>query len=79
MSVRIIIADDHEVVRFGLRRRPTLAAIMRDERPAIIISHEDLSLGALGVRHRVINGYRPDSARNLLSNVLLYANMNHRP
>ena len=69
---RRVVYRAYSVIRFGLRR-PSLAAFKQGQRPAIIVSHEDLSLGALGVRHRDINGYRPQSARQLLCNVLLYA------
>ncbi|MEM1028104.1 MAG: DUF4159 domain-containing protein [Planctomycetota bacterium] len=52
---------------------PSLAAIFVGERPAVIISARDLSIGALGSRHYRVNGYAPDSARDLLSNLLLWA------
>ena len=52
---------------------PSLAAIFVGERPAVIISARDLSVGALGSRHYRVNGYAPDSARDLLSNLLLWA------
>jgi len=43
------------------------------DRPAVIISPEDLSFGALGVRHASILGYNIKSSRNLLTNILLQA------
>ncbi len=52
---------------------PSLAAIFIDERPAILISPRDLSLGVLGSRVYRVNGYAPDSARLLLHNILLDA------
>ncbi len=55
------------------RDHPHLAAIYLGDRPAIILSPRDLSLGALGVRHYQVNGYHPDSARDLLANILLFA------
>jgi hypothetical protein len=50
--------------------------IMRDANgdPSIIISDEDLSLGALGVLKWDVFGYTPKSARKLLCNIALYAN-----
>lgn len=53
--------------------RPSLAALYVDDRAAVIISPRDLSLGALGSRAYEINGYRPESARNLLHNILLHS------
>jgi hypothetical protein len=51
--------------------RPRLAAILIDGRPAVIISHEDLSLGMMGLRHWHVMGYSQRSARELATNVLL--------
>ena len=53
--------------------RSRLAAYHVNERPAVIVSREDLSLGMLGVRHWGICGYKPESARRLVSNILLRA------
>ncbi len=55
-------------------RRPRLAAFYVNNRPAVLISEEDLSLGALDVRYWGINGYSPESALQLLTNIALYAN-----
>lgn len=52
---------------------PSLAAIFVGERPAVIVSPRDLSLGAIGSRHYQVNGYAPGSARALLSNIFLWA------
>lgn len=57
--------------------RSRIAAYHLDERPAVIISHEDLTLGMMGVRRWGILGYRPDTARRIASNVLLAA-VQHR-
>lgn len=53
--------------------RPNLAAIYLNDRPAVILSPRDLSLGALGSRYYRVNGYQTESARALLGNVLLWA------
>lgn len=61
----------HAVVRLGLRNRPNLAAFFANNRPAVIVSHEDLSLGAMGVRQDGILGYSRNGARALLNNIVL--------
>ena len=53
--------------------RPRLAAILIDGRPAVIISHEDLSLGMMGLRHWHVMGYSQKSSRQLATNILLSA------
>ena len=60
------------VLQLGLSDVPRLEMIQVNGRAAVIISHEDLSLGVLGVRHWGVNGYEPTAARELLSNILLY-------
>lgn len=53
---------------------PNLQAIfLNDERPSIIFSPDDLTLGMLGCRHWDILGYQPDSARKLIANIVLWA------
>ncbi|QQE12775.1 DUF4159 domain-containing protein [Planctomycetota bacterium] len=59
------------MANMNLRDKPRLAAIYYQDRPAIIFSHEDMTLGALGVRHWGINGYEIDDARKLWCNLLL--------
>lgn len=61
----------HALVRLGLQNRPNLAAFLVKGRPAVIVSHEDLSLGALGVRQDGILGYSRTSARALLNNIVV--------
>ncbi len=51
---------------------PRLLSINLDGRAAVIASNEDLSLGVMGCRHWGIDGYDSDTARGLLSNILLY-------
>lgn len=58
---------------------PSLAAIYLNDRPAVILSPRDLSLGALGSRHYQINGYTPASARALLGNLILWAAQHGAP
>ena len=53
--------------------RPNLAAIFVGDRPAVILSSRDLSVGAVGAGYFKVNGYAPDSARRLLGNIILWA------
>lgn len=50
---------------------------IEEERFPLLISHEDLSLGMLGVRQYGINGYSVDSARKIMANILLDAEQAH--
>ena len=61
------------VVNLKAGRKPKLAAFYLYGRPAVIISNEDLSMGALGVRHWGIGGYSPQTSKRLLTNVVLWA------
>ncbi len=56
----------------GLLTTPRLEAIRVDGRPVVIASREDLSLGVMGSQRWGIDGYDTDSARGLVSNILLY-------
>ncbi len=63
----------YSVVTFGTEPRPHLAAFLdKNGRPSVIVSHEDLSLGMLGCRHWDINGYSPETARNLMTNLVIW-------
>jgi Domain of unknown function (DUF4159) len=57
----------------GLVGSARLLSINLDGRAAIIASHEDLSLGVMGSRRWGIDGYEIDTARRLLTNILLFA------
>lgn len=63
----------YTIVWLKVRNDPRLTSIMVNNRPAIILSHEDLSLGALGVRREGVLGYSANSARRLLINMIMYA------
>ena len=58
---------------------PHLAAYMVDDRPAIIFSRDDLSLGMLGVRHWGIHGHEPDAVRRLMTNLILWIDATRPP
>ena len=64
------------VLRFKPDPSPKLVAFLdpNAERPMVILSHEDLSLGMLGCRHWGVMGYQPQIARNLVTNIVLWAN-----
>lgn len=50
-----------------------LRGYKQGDRYPVLLSYEDLSLGMLGVKQFGINGYSPQSARNLMVNILLEA------
>ncbi len=56
-----------------VRNVPRITAFRVNDRPAVLISHEDLSLGSLRARQFGISGYQPESARGLLTNIALTA------
>ncbi|MBI1338385.1 MAG: DUF4159 domain-containing protein [Phycisphaera sp.] len=61
------------VVRQALSTRPRLACINVDGRPAIIVSGEDLSMGMVGTHIYNVVGYSRESARRLMTNIVLFA------
>jgi len=63
----------YAVIKMSLLPRPRLAAFHVGDRPAILISDEDLTLGALGARRWGVLGYQAESARGLMMNLLLWA------
>ena len=67
----------YAVLKLMLEPRPNLFAFMVDEKPAIIFSHDDISLGALGARHWSIIGYQPESSRKIMTNIVLWALQQH--
>jgi len=77
----LFLGNDNTSVRyrlFALRRlgvvtQHRLAAMQIHERPAIIISGEDLTAGLVGLRHWEIFGYSPESAMDLVVNGCLHA------
>ena len=63
----------YTVINAHVRNDPRLAAIMINGRPAVIISNEDVSLGALGGRREGVLGYSRKSSIKLLINMVLVA------
>lgn len=64
------------VINMAAKREPRVTAIDVNGRHAVIFSHDDLSLGVLGLRRWGINGYQPDSAKLLLTNIVLSGKKN---
>ena len=55
-------------------RYPQIMAIMVGGRPAILLSELDLTAGLVGYRSLTVDGYTPDSAFQIVRNIILYAN-----
>ena len=65
----------YPVVKLHYDPKPNLAAFLdENDRPMVIFSHEDLSLGMLSSRHSNILGYQPSTSRKLVTNIVLWAN-----
>ncbi len=62
----------YAVLRLSPGGEPRLLAFLDGERPAIIFSSEDLSLGMLGVRRWGILGYSTEYARQFMANLALW-------
>ncbi len=58
---------------------PSLFAFYQNNRPAVVISRDDLTLGLLDVRHWGILGFTPESARQIMTNIVLFANTKSEP
>ncbi len=63
----------YALAMLGATHRPRLTAMFIDDRPAIVISPEDLTLGALNIPRWGVIGYEPPSAQALLTNLVLQA------
>ena len=85
-SAQRVLYRDRAVQVLRAGRSPLVSAILLDASaasgavgedgetaPAVLISHQDLSLGMMGVNHWPILGYQPESARVLAGNILLAA------
>jgi hypothetical protein len=76
-------AGSHDLSRVQYRRytlyrmqpssSPALQAVYLDNRPAVLISAEDLTSGLAGLQHWGIVGYAPESARKIVANLILSA------
>ncbi|MBI5723043.1 MAG: DUF4159 domain-containing protein [Planctomycetes bacterium] len=54
-------------------REPRLMAVLAGDRPKVIFSHEDVIAGLVGFSSYACDGYEPESAFDLMRNVVLYA------
>jgi len=64
----------YAVLTLNLDPKPHFSAFLNEQdRPMVILSHEDLSLGMLGCRHWDIMGYQPKSARQIMTNIVQWA------
>lgn len=61
----------YSVRNFGRDNKPQLAGFRVDNRPAIFLTGDDLSMAAMGVRHWELHGYSQTSAQQILANLLL--------
>ena len=66
-----IIYRQYTIEKIGSQDQPLLRAIRLDDRPAVILSYEDITLGLMRSNHYLINGYSPDTATDLFANLLL--------
>jgi hypothetical protein len=58
----------------GVPAPPALRAVLLGERPAILLSREDITVALLGCSSTTCDGYDPESAFRLLRNIVLFAN-----
>jgi hypothetical protein len=52
------------------KTRPQLRAVLKNDRPVILLSEQDITTGLLGIPIYRLKGYSPDSAEQLMTNVL---------
>ncbi|MBI5723031.1 MAG: DUF4159 domain-containing protein [Planctomycetes bacterium] len=57
----------------GGNKEPRLLAVMKGDRPMVIFSQEDITGGLVGYASATCDGYEPQSACNLMRNIILYA------
>ncbi|WP_432797594.1 DUF4159 domain-containing protein [Poriferisphaera sp. WC338] len=66
------------ILQVGPQQSARLSAIYLGNRPAIIFSHEDLTLAEMGVLHWGISGYDVQTSRELLYNIIMYVHQMKR-
>lgn len=81
-SSQFYTLDGHAIESVSYRRRttargaltgPNLRAVLVMGRPAVIYSPEDLTTGLLGARAFRCDGYKPESAYEIMRNIVLIA------
>ncbi|HQL72956.1 MAG: F5/8 type C domain protein [Planctomycetes bacterium ADurb.Bin126] len=59
--------------RLGNVREPLLRSIIVNDRPAVFFSREDLTAGLVGYPSSTVDGYAPESAYEIVRNIILHA------
>ncbi|MBI5725327.1 MAG: DUF4159 domain-containing protein [Planctomycetes bacterium] len=59
--------------RTGGMKEPRLMAVLAGDRPKVIFSQEDIVAGLVGYPSYACDGYEPESAFNVMRNLVLYA------
>ncbi len=80
-SSKIYIQPDRKIEKVQYRRAtlkrvtdhgPHLRAVLIKDRPAVLLSREDITFGLLGVPSYGVDGYKPDDAYALLRNIVFH-------
>ncbi len=71
--VNRILLRPYSVLTRGSSSGLTMSQFKVDNRPGILLSRQDLTLGMMGIRQWGIDGYAPETARTLMQNLVLYA------
>jgi len=59
--------------RLGNVREPLLRSVIVNDRPAVFFSREDLTAGLVGYSSSTVDGYAPESAYEIVRNIILHA------
>ncbi|MBI5723375.1 MAG: DUF4159 domain-containing protein [Planctomycetes bacterium] len=59
--------------RVGGIKEPRLLAVLKVDRPMVLVSQEDITGGLVGYASATCDGYEPESAFDVMRNVVLYA------
>ncbi|MFB3893807.1 MAG: DUF4159 domain-containing protein [Phycisphaerae bacterium] len=59
-------------------KRPVLKAMVVKDRPAVLLSREDITSGLLGTTAYTIDGYEPQTAFAIMRNIVVYAEIQRR-
>jgi len=65
--------------RLANMKTQNLRAVLIGERPGVFLSREDLTAGLVGYPSAAVDGYSPDSAVDLMRNLILYAAPKPKP
>ncbi|MBI5724883.1 MAG: DUF4159 domain-containing protein [Planctomycetes bacterium] len=53
-------------------KEPRLLAVLKGDRPMVIVSQEDITGGLVGYTSATCDGYEPESAFNVMRNIIIY-------